>query len=168
MEKCRKLKKEIKKKNYRSIKNAENTEIYEEKKKADDELNRERTHLKKKLKKRMRKRHFRNSDTTMLNQQFGSLSSPGSQKQTPGLTPPVYQIKERAALIQLICRSKAELTADEKYIRRLECIRFWIKWQNRQENQRRNKLTSTSKQYLISESPKIKIEKSFPEKYKPI
>jgi hypothetical protein len=48
---------------------------------------------------------FLGNDTTVLNQQFGD-----SQKQTPRLTPPVYQISERTALVQLICRSKAEPT----------------------------------------------------------
>jgi hypothetical protein len=131
-EKCQRLKEEIKKRNYRFLKDVKDTGIYE-KKKADDKLNRERIRLREKLKKRVRKRHFRNGDTTVLNQQFGDHSPPRSQKQTPGLTPPVYQIRERAALVQLICRSKAELTTDEEHARRLECIRLWIRWQDRQE-----------------------------------
>jgi hypothetical protein len=166
VEKCRRLKEKMKKRGYRSMKDAEGTGIYEEKKKADDELNRERTRLREKLKKRVRKRHFRSSDTMALNQQFGGRSSE-PQKPTPHLSPPVYQIRERAALVPLICRSKAELTVDEEHTRRLECIRLWIKWQDRQESQRRGKLASTSKQHLVPESPAIKIEEPFPEECKP-
>jgi hypothetical protein len=67
MEKCRKLKKKIKKKNYRSIKNVKGTGIYEKKKKTDDKLNREKIYFREKLKKRIRKRYFRNNDIIIFN-----------------------------------------------------------------------------------------------------
>jgi hypothetical protein len=67
MEKCGKLKKKFKKSNYRSIKNAENTGIYEKKKKADDKLNREKTRLREKLKRKARKRYFRNNNIIIFN-----------------------------------------------------------------------------------------------------
>jgi hypothetical protein len=66
MKKCRKLKKKMKKRDYRFIKDAEDTEIYE-KKKADDKLNREKICLRKKLKKRTRKKYFRNNDIIIFN-----------------------------------------------------------------------------------------------------
>jgi hypothetical protein len=67
MEKCRKLKEKMKKKDYRFIKNPENTGIYEKKKKADDKLNREKIRFRKKLKKKIRKKYFRNSDIIIFN-----------------------------------------------------------------------------------------------------
>jgi hypothetical protein len=74
-------------------------------------------------------------------------------------------VRERAALVPLICRSKADLTVEKKHARRLECIKLWIKWQDRQESQRRGKLASASKHRLVPEPLKIK---TVPEKCKPI
>jgi hypothetical protein len=67
MEKCRRLKKKIKKKNYYFIKNIEGIGIYEKKKKTDDKLNRERTRLREKLMRRARKMDFRNNDIIIFN-----------------------------------------------------------------------------------------------------
>jgi hypothetical protein len=153
----------IKKRGHRSVRDAEGTAMYDRKIKADADLNRARTRLREKLKRRGRKRHFRSSDTMVLNQQFGGRSST-AQQSTPRLTPPVYQIRERAALVPLICRSKADLTVEEEHARRLECIRLWIKWQDRQESQRRGKLASASKHHLVPEPLEIK---TVPEKYGP-
>jgi hypothetical protein len=105
------------------MKNIEDTGIYEEKKKADDKLNRERIYFREKLKKRMRKRYFRNSDIIIFNQQFEDRFSE-FQKLILYLFSPVYQIREHAALISLIYKFKMELIVDKKYIRRLKCIRF--------------------------------------------
>jgi hypothetical protein len=104
-----KLTDKIKKRDYRVVRDAENTAIYNRKIKTDDKLNRARTRLREKLKKRARKRHFRNNDIIELNQQFKGRFFE-SQKLTPYLIPPIYQIRERAALVSLICRSKADLT----------------------------------------------------------
>jgi hypothetical protein len=164
VEKCKRLRDEIRKRGYRSMKDAKGTSLYEKKKQADDDLNRERMCLREKLKKRARKRHFRSSDIMVLNQQFGGRSSE-PQKPIPRLTPPVYQIRERAALVPLICRSKADLTVEEEHARRLECIRLWIRWLDRQESQRWGKFASASKQHLVPEPPD---EKMVPEKCKPI
>ena len=150
MARSQKLTDKIKKRGYRVVRDAESTAIYDRKMKADDKLNRARTRLREKLKRRARKRHFRSSDTMVLNQQFGGRSSE-PQKPTPRLTSPVYQIRERAALVPLICRLKADLTVNEEHARRLECIRLWIKWQDRQESQRRGKLAPASKHHLVPE-----------------
>jgi hypothetical protein len=49
------------------VRDAENTAIYNRKIKADDKLNRAKTRFREKLKKRAKKRHFRNSDIIKLN-----------------------------------------------------------------------------------------------------
>jgi hypothetical protein len=130
-------------------------------------LNREKTRFREKLKKKTKKKYFRNNNIIIFNQQFKNRSSE-FQKLILYLSPPIYQIRERATLILLICRFKTKLTVDKEYIRRLKYIKFWIKWQNRQKNQRRNKFAFISKQHLMPESSEIKIEKLFPEKDKSI
>lgn len=67
-DKCQRLKDEIKKRGYCTVKAAKGTALYERKKRANSDLNRERTHLRRKLKRKARKRHFRSSDTMVLNQ----------------------------------------------------------------------------------------------------
>jgi hypothetical protein len=121
---------------------------------ANKKLNRARTYLRDKLKKRARKRHFRNSDTMAFNGQFGGDCS--SHKHT-SLAPPVSRISERATLIQLIFESDTELTFEEEYARRTACIRLWIRWQDRQESSRRGLAASTLERQLPPDLPDLEI-----------
>jgi hypothetical protein len=112
-----------KKKDYRSVRDAEGTAIYDRKIKADADLNRAKTRFRKKSKRKGKKGI---SEITTSWCSISNLKSRFSkaQKLTPRLIPPVYQIRERAALIPLICRFKADLTVKKKHARRLECIRL--------------------------------------------
>ncbi|KAL9625315.1 MAG: hypothetical protein Q9160_000378 [Pyrenula sp. 1 TL-2023] len=149
---CQRLKDEIKKEGYRPVKAAKGTALYEEKKQADNDLNREWTHLREKRRRKARKRHFRSSDTMVLNQQFGKGPSSISQKPVPCLAPPVYQIRERAALVELICRSRPDPTVEEEHARRVKCMKLWIRWQDRHESSCRGTLASLSKDHLEPEA----------------
>jgi hypothetical protein len=105
------------KRGYRSLKDAKGTDIYEQKRQADAELNRLRTNLREELKKKNRRRHFRDKDTALFNQQYDENSLPLEQEQSPKLALPIYQIPERAEFVHIIRDSKADLTKEEVHAR---------------------------------------------------
>ena len=147
-ERCKILTTKCRQMGYASWKMAEGTHIYAEK-----------------LKNKNRRRHFRDADVRIFNQQFRQSSPPKVQIQNPTLTPPVHGISERRELIRIICHSKPELTWKEEHIRRLECIRLFIQWQSRQESPRRGRMAAILRQPASPTDPPIC--EVIPEKYEP-
>jgi hypothetical protein len=70
-------------------------------------------------------------------------------------------------VVRLTCGTVAELTVDEEYIRRLKCIRTWVKLQDRQEKQLRGKLASSRSQYQTADVTEPKHDKPIPTEGKP-
>jgi hypothetical protein len=149
---------EIQARGYRSWKAAEGTEIYDRKKMIEKKLNRELTRLRGQLKEKNRLRHFRDADTAIINEQLS-----GAPSLPPKPTPPVYSIPEREEVVNLICKSPADLTEVEVYKRRLACIRLWIRWQDRQERPRRGRLAAPSLQ--LPSVPELPVAEKIAEKY---
>jgi hypothetical protein len=149
---------------YRSWSDAEGTELYQEKMKVISTLNCHKAYLRTKLYTKAWNRHFRNADTDEFNRQFGNNSAHASTKDVPR-TSPIHQIPERNQIIELVCRPMEELTLDEQFTRQCTNIKVWVKLQDRQENQRRGRLTPISKQHPEPEPPK---EEMIPEKCNPL
>lgn len=77
---CRGLTAEIHKRGYRTLKDAAGTEIGEQKRRADAELNRTLARLHDKTKAKNRRRHFRSTDTNIFNQQYTNDLQPQQSK----------------------------------------------------------------------------------------
>jgi hypothetical protein len=123
-------------------------------------LNCYKTYLRTKLYTKIWNRHFRNVDTDEFNRQFNNNSAYTFTKNVPRISP-IYQIPERNQIIELVYRFMEELTLDKQFTRQCINIKVWVKLQDRQENQRRDRLTPISKQYPELEPPK---EDMIPEK----
>ncbi|BCR96735.1 uncharacterized protein AKAW2_30054A [Aspergillus luchuensis] len=148
-----------------TIKDAAGTEAGEQKRRADAELNSMLTCLRDKAKERNRKRHFRDTDTAIFNQQYEGTSGAASGDGQSQL-PRYYHISERAELVRLLCYSALAETTEDAHHRRLEYVRLLVRWQRRKESPRRGKQAAVSIQQMPTPTPpKAEI---IPERYDPL
>ncbi|ODM15441.1 hypothetical protein SI65_09044 [Aspergillus cristatus] len=161
---CRELTAKIHGMGYRAIKDAAGTEIGEQKRQANAELNSMLTSLRDKAKERNWKRHFRNTDTAIFNQQYEE--SAGLEKsECQSQFPRHYQIPEWAGLVRLLCYYTVAKTTEEAHHRRLAYIRLMVRWQGRKESPRRGKQAVITMQHLPT--PKPPRAEIIPESYDP-
>ncbi|OJJ65625.1 hypothetical protein ASPBRDRAFT_670028 [Aspergillus brasiliensis CBS 101740] len=147
-----------------TIKDAAGTEAGEQKRRADAELNSMLACLRDKAKERNRKRHFRNTDAAIFNQQYKGTSKAASGDGQSQL-PRYYHTSERAELVRLLCYSALAETPEDAHHRRLEYVRLLVRWQRRKESPRRGKQAAVSIQQMPTPTPpKAEI---IPERYDP-
>ncbi|GKZ51591.1 hypothetical protein AbraIFM66951_006145 [Aspergillus brasiliensis] len=147
-----------------TIKDAAGTEAGEQKRRAGAELNSMLTCLRDKAKERNRKRHFRNTDAAIFNQQYKGTSKAASGDGQSQL-PRYYHTSERAELVRLLCYSALAETPEDAHHRRLEYVRLLVRWQRRKESPRRGKQAAVSIQQMPTPTPpKAEI---IPERYDP-
>jgi hypothetical protein len=142
------------------------TPLYKMKMKAVSNLNRAKVYLHTRLKSQARKQHFRHADTDRFNQQFDNSPTRKSMDEPPR-PPPKNQIPERNRVIELTCTGTMDLTEDERFTHRCNCIATWVKLQHRKEAPRRgrHKHAQLSQQYQTCESSPVKVEGTIPETY---
>ena len=135
-QKSRNLTAEIKKQYNTTVKGAQGTELYKQKKGVDALLNSTKAKQRDKLLRQARKRHFRNADTERLEQQFAS--DPASS--TPGarVRPTEYEVMERGVLVELTCNVLDNLKEDE-LDRRIHITKARAALCSRKERQRRGR-----------------------------
>ncbi|KAL4801676.1 hypothetical protein BDV18DRAFT_167246 [Aspergillus unguis] len=115
-------------------------EIGIQKKEADANLNRTLTRLREEALEKNRKRHFRDTDTTIFNRQYeDDLRDQENKEQDSPQTLKNYFIPEREKVVRLLCYSPAPQTDKEVHVRRLDFIRLMVRWQRRKENPRLGK-----------------------------
>ncbi|PWY96036.1 hypothetical protein BO94DRAFT_542116 [Aspergillus sclerotioniger CBS 115572] len=148
-----------------TIKNTAGTKAGEQKRQADAELNSMLTYLRDKAKEQNQKRHFRNTDTAIFNQQYegsSELVSSDGQSQLPRY----YHIRERAELVRLLCYSALAETTENAHHRQLEYVRLLVRWQHRKESPRRGRQAAITIQHMPTPTPpKVRV---IPEKYDPL
>lgn len=149
---CRDLTPKIHGMGYRAIKDAARTEIGEQKRRANAELSSMLTSLRDKAKEKNWKRHFRNTDTAIFNQQYDESAGP-ERSECRSQLPRHYQIPERAELVRLLCYSAIAKTTEEAHHRRLAYIRLMVRWQGRKESPRRGKQAVITMQHLPAPKP---------------
>lgn len=149
---CRDLTSKVHGMGYRAIKDAAGTEIGEQKRRANAELSSMLTSLRDKAKERNRKRHFRNTDTAIFNQQYDESAGP-ERSECRSQLPRHYQIPEQAELVRLLCYSAIAKTTEEAHHRRLAYIRLMVRWQGRKESPRRGKQAVITMQHLPAPKP---------------
>ncbi|KAA8652094.1 uncharacterized protein ATNIH1004_000998 [Aspergillus tanneri] len=163
---CRGLTQAIRQSKYRTVKGAKGTKIGEEKRQADAELHSKLTELRQKAKENNRRRHFRNTDTTLFNQRYANgAQSKESEAQHRSLH--CYEIPERAELVDLLFYTPPAKTEEEAFFRRLRYIRLMVRWQGRKEAPRRGRqaaVAAVPQPHPSRASP----ENTVPEKYDPL
>ncbi|KAL4891317.1 hypothetical protein BDV59DRAFT_66820 [Aspergillus ambiguus] len=160
---CRALTAEVHSHGYKSLKEAAGSEIGERKKQADAELNSLLTRLREEAKEKNRRRHFRNTDTDIFNQQYENQHC--NANKTPPRLARTYQIPERRELVDLLCYSTPAKTDEEAHLRRLKYIRLMVRWQDRKESPRRGRQAVITTEPQSTNPPP---SESIPEKYDPL
>lgn len=129
----------IRRAGYRSVDNARGTVLYQKKKKAEAQLNTKKKSLRSKIIAQARKRHFRMADTLAFDTQFSTTGVPStSTAYTERTRPIVYNIPERARMIQLVCNAEV-LSDNERFRRRIQAIETRTALCHRREAQRRDR-----------------------------
>jgi len=122
---------------YRNVKDAHGTTLYRKKKKAEARLNATKKRLRDKMIAQARKRHFRTADTLAFDAQFSAAAVPPQDSQHTKKI--VYNIPERARVVQLVCSPMEGLSDHEKFQRRIEAIEARTALCYRREAQRRGR-----------------------------
>ena len=122
---------------HRNIEDAHGTTLYQRKKKAEARLNATKKRLRDNMVAKARKRHFRTADTLAFDAQFSAAAVPPRNLQR--MTPIVYNIPERAKVIQLVCRPVEGLSDEQNFRRRIEAIEARTALCCRREAQRRGR-----------------------------
>ena len=133
------LTKELRKK-YRLVGLAPpNDPLLEAKNQVDAALHREKTNRRNRMLVKARKRHFRHADTATLEAQFIDSTTAASDEDVTPPLPLQYDIPERSDIVRLTCEPIADLTDEEKHLRRIEALRTRVALCRRQESQRRRR-----------------------------
>ena len=108
---------------FRNIADAQGTTLFQKKNKAEARLNATKKRLRVKMIAQARKRHFRTTDTHAFDAQFspGAISSISTQHTQPA-QPIVYNIPERATVVQLVCSPGESLSEEAQFRRRIQAI----------------------------------------------
>ena len=94
-----------------------------------------------------RKRHFRTADTQTLDAQFFATAVSFTITQdTQFVQPIIYNIPERATVIQLVCNLSTSLSDEEKFRRKIQAIEARTALCRRREAQRRGRPEISIKQ----------------------
>ncbi len=108
---------------YRAVKGARGTALFQKKKKVEARLNSMKKGLRVKMIAQARKRHFRTADTLAFDAQFSRAAvSSTPTRDTQHDQPIVYNIPERAKVVQLICSPGEALSDREQFRRRIQAI----------------------------------------------
>lgn len=141
------LRERIRREGYRSINDAQATTLFQKKKKAEARLNASKKRLRVKMIAQARKRHFRTADTLTFDAQFSAAAVASTSTQdTLHAKPIVYNIPERAKLVQLVCSPGEGLSDREQFRRRIEAIEARTALCHRREAQRRGRPKANIKQ----------------------
>ena len=137
----------IRRAGYRSITDAQGTTLSQKKRKAEARLNSTKKRLRVKMIAQARKRHFRTADTLAFDAQFSAAAvvSPFT-RDTQRIKPIVYNIPERAKVVQLVCSPGEGVSDREQFRRRIEAIEARTALCHRREAQRRGRPKATIKQ----------------------
>ncbi|KAL2801601.1 hypothetical protein BJX63DRAFT_438656 [Aspergillus granulosus] len=143
-------------------------EIGRKKKEADAELSRTLARLREAAVEKNRKRHFRDTDTKIFNQQYEAHPRDEESEQQ-NITPNHYFIPEREEAVRLLCYSPAPRTDEEAHLRRLDFIRLMVRWQRRKESPRRgNQESAVISQPEWKTTTRATAPASIAEKYDPL
>ena len=146
---------------YGIIANARGTDLYDQKKLADAELNRAKTHLRTKALRKARKKHFREADTREIDRQFANLSPSLQEHSNARVNPTAYEIKERGLVVQLTC-DPSNMTGQEKTDQRVRAIVARAALCSRQESHCRGRPSYRPEPEQIEDVREAKKEISFP------
>ncbi len=116
--------------------------LLQEKGQADAVLQRAKSRLRVQALAKMRKEHFRKSDTQQLEAQF-SEEVPVKLKQDAGITSITYQLKERARVAKTMCQPADELGKPKDLKRRKRLIQSLTALCERREARRRTTVPSS-------------------------
>lgn len=137
----------LRRREYKNMKNARGTTLFQKKKKAKTHLNSTKKRLRVKMIAQTRKRHFRTTNTLAFDAQFFAaaidLTLTRGIEQTKSI---VYNIPDRAKVVQLIDDSRDDLSNQEQFRRRIEAIEARTTLCYRREVQRRDRPKTTIKQ----------------------
>lgn len=122
---------------FRNVADAHGTTLFQKKKKAEARLNSTKKRLRVQMIAQARKRHFRTADTHALDAQFSTaaVSCTSTQEPQPAELI-VYNIPERAKVVQLVCSSGKSLSDGARFQRRIQAIEARTALCNRREAQR--------------------------------